>query len=203
VRLSALSASRPSDGAADRLARAVSIVCCPPLLALAVALLVGQHSNDPNTSRSILLLLTATAILPAVFVYVAYRRGQAQSLDLTNRAERLWPAFFAALSSTAAYPLLQGLAAPTLLLQLSTALAAQLLVLALVTVRWKISYHAASAASLAVLAWALDDSGLGLALAAIAGLVCWARVRLGRHTAAQVLLGLLSALPVYWWIRTP
>jgi membrane-associated phospholipid phosphatase len=185
------------------LARAVSIVCCPPLLALSLIPLVGQHSAEPSPLRALLVLLVATAILPALFVYGAYRRGRAQSLDLSHRAERLGPAFFAVLTSTAVYPLLQSLAAPPLLLQLSAALATQFLTLALVTVRWKISYHAASAAGLAVLAWAIDDPELGLALAALAGLVGWARVRLRRHTPAQVVGGLLSAVPIYWWVRTP
>jgi membrane-associated phospholipid phosphatase len=203
VRLSALTATRPFDGGADRLARAVSIVCCPPVLALSLVLLVGQHSADPSTLRAVLVLLVATAILPALFVYGAYRRGRAESLDLHRRSERLGPAFFAVLTSAAVYPLLQNLAAPPLLLQLSAALTTQLLVLALVTVRWKISYHAASAAGLAVLAWAIEDPELGLALAVLAGLVGWARVRLRRHTPAQVVLGLLSAVPIFWWVRTP
>ncbi len=85
MRLSALTATRPTEGGADRLARAVSIVCCPPLLALSLVLLVGQHSAEPATLRALLVLLVATAILPALFVYGAYRRGRAQSLDLSHR----------------------------------------------------------------------------------------------------------------------
>jgi membrane-associated phospholipid phosphatase len=89
--------------------------------------------------------------------------------------------------------------APSLFLQLDAALALQMALLAVVTVWWKISYHAAGAAGLALVALSLGDPAMALPLLFLPLLVGWARVRLRRHTPSQIAAGWLSALPILWW----
>ncbi len=166
-----------------------------------MALLAAWHSTGSNddTLSGAIMLVAATAVLPTLLIVVAYRLGLVSSPDLPHRSERLQPAIFAAMCAVSAYPLLVSIAAPTIFLRLDAALASQLLLLALVTVWWKISYHAASAAGLVILAFAWDTTATMMLFAGVAVLIGWARIRLKRHTPAQVLAGWLSALPALWW----
>ena len=155
---------------------------------------------DESVLASVVTLVVTTALLPTLFVYAAYLAGLISRPDLPRRSERLQPALFTTLCAVVAYPLLRGVGAPPLFLSLDAALALQMAVLALVTIWWKISYHAAGAAGLAIVALALGDLSVAVPLLALAGLVGWARVRLGRHTPRQVAAGWLSALPILWYV---
>jgi membrane-associated phospholipid phosphatase len=199
----ALDASTPlaTRSLADRLARAVSIVCAPPVMVLPAAGLASWHDGAGESALAgVVTLVVTTAVLPTVFVYAAYLAGLISSPDLPRRSERLQPALFTVLCAVAAYPLLRSVGAPALFLSLDAALALQMALLGVVTVWWKISYHAAGAAGLAIVALALADLSVAAPLAALPALVGWARVRLGRHTPRQVVAGWLSALPIVWWL---
>ena len=196
-----VSTSLASRSYADRLARAVSLACAPPVMILPVAGLASWYgAPDELPLASVVTLVVTTALLPTLFVYAAYLAGLISSPDLPRRSERLQPALFTTLCAVVAYPLLRGVDAPPLFLSLDAALALQMALLALVTFWWKISYHAAGAAGLAVVALALGDLSIGGPLLALAVLVGWARVRLGRHTPRQVAAGWLSALPILWYV---
>lgn len=179
----------------------MSIVGAPPVVSVPLAMLAYWHSADGGRAAlaAALTLVASTAVLPCLFILAAYRRGYVSSPDLPRRAERLQPAIFAALCAVLAYPLLLNVGAPTAFLRLDAALASQLLLLAVVTYWWKISYHAASAAGLAVVTFAWDGASPALLVAGAAVFVGWARIRLRRHTPAQVLAGWLSAVPALWW----
>jgi membrane-associated phospholipid phosphatase len=167
---------------------------------LPLATLASWHSvGDRSVATSVTTLILTTSIGPCLFIYGAYLAGSISSPDLPRRSERLQPALFATLCAAAAYPLLRMVGASGLFLSVDAALTLQLALLAIVTIWWKISYHAASAAGLAAVALALGDTTVGLPLAALAVLVGWARVRLHRHTAGQVVAGWASALPALWW----
>jgi membrane-associated phospholipid phosphatase len=132
-------------------------------------------------------------------VYAAYLAGAISSPDMPRRSERLQPALFTTVCAVVAYPLLRSMSAPALFLNLDAALALQMTLLGLVTVWWKISYHAAGAAGAAIVALSIGESSVALPLLTLPFLVGWARIRLGRHTPSQVLAGWLSALPILWW----
>lgn len=168
---------------------------------LPVAGLASWHGADGEpVLASVVTLVVTTALLPTIFVYAAYLAGLISSPDLPRRSERLQPALFTTLCAVAAYPLLQGVGAPPLFLSLDAALAVQMALLALVTSWWKISYHAAGAAGLTIVAFALGDLSVSVPLVGLMVLVGWARVRLGRHTPRQVAAGWLSALPIVWFV---
>jgi membrane-associated phospholipid phosphatase len=168
---------------------------------LPVAGLASGHGADgePVLIGAVTLVVT-TAVLPTLFVYAAYLGGLISSPDLPRRSERLQPALFSVLCAVAAYPLLRSVEAPDIFLTLDAALALQMALLAVVTIWWKISYHAAGAAGLAIVALVLGGLTVGVPLIALPALVGWARVRLGRHTPSQVAAGWLSALPILWWV---
>lgn len=170
-----------------------------PLIALA-----AWYSEDTGAAvvRGSLTFFLATAVLPSLFVYLAFRAGFVSSPDLPRRSERLQPALFAAVCAVAAYPLLRYAEAAAIFLPLSAALAFQLTFLAVVTVWWKISYHAAMIAGLALVAVAWGGVLVGAPFLGLSVMVGWARLYLHRHTPAQIVAGWLSATPVLWWTWT-
>jgi len=176
-------------------------VCAPPVLILPLIALAVWYSDDVGAAvvRGSLTFFLVTAVLPSLFVYLAYRAGFVTSPDLPGRSERLQPAIFAAVCAVAAYPLLRFAEAAAIFLPLSAALAFQLTFLAVVTVWWKISYHAAIVAGLTVVALAWGGATVSAPFVALSVLVGWARLYLQRHTRAQVAAGWLSAVPVLWW----
>lgn len=170
------------------------------MMILPVAGLASWHVVDEQpVLASALTLVGITALLPTLFVYAAYLAGYISSPDMPRRSERLQPALFTTLCAVAAYPLLRSLGAPALFLHLDAALALQMALLGLVTVWWKISYHAAGAAGAAIVALSIGEPSVALPLLTLPFLVGWARIRLGRHTPSQVLAGWMSALPILWW----
>lgn len=74
----------------------------------------------------------------------------------------------------------------------------------LINQRWKISAHSAGIAGISVLIWQIIGTA-GTPILLIIPLVGWARVRLGRHTLGQVIMGavlgasiFLSALTIWY-----
>ena len=134
-----------------------------PVTVFPLAVLALWHvAGDRTAATSSALLVLMTSIVPSLFVYGAYLAGMITSPDLPRRSERLQPALFATLCAAGAYPLLRMVDASPLFLSVDAALTLQLALLAVVTIWWKISYHAASAAGLVMFALAMGDSAMVL-----------------------------------------
>jgi hypothetical protein len=191
--------SKPSD-AASRLARIISFVCLPPLLATGTIIALCSHAiADPAEAAQVALVSSFfVAIVPCA--YVAYLlRGQKINggVDLALREERLRPYLVGAASSILGLLALVRLSAPLSVTLLSLAYGINTLVMAAITQRWKISAHAAGAAMpLTALVSAFGAGALPLAV--IVPMVCWARVRAQMHTVAQVCAGALLGFAMTW-----
>jgi len=163
-----------------------------PLIAFAACVYSeGERPADCAGRPGVLHGDGAGAVL---FVYGMYRAGYVSNPSLPRRTERLQPAVFAVTCAVAAVPDPARYRAAQVFVQLDAGLLLQMVVLAVVTIWWKISYHAAGAAglALALLAWGGTTAALPVAMLAL--VIGWARVRLDRHTPAQVAAGWLSAL---------
>ena len=189
-------------GPAVRLARAVSIVGSPPVLIVPLIAFAAWYSEEsgPPIVRGALTFFAAMALVPCLFIYGMYRAGYVSNPSLPRRTERLQPALFALVCALAAYPILRAIGAAQVFLELDAGLLLQMVVLAVVTIWWKISYHAAGAAGLTLVLLTWGGTTAALPMAMLALVIGWARVRLDRHTPAQVAAGWMSALPLCWWI---
>lgn len=118
----------------DRIALVVSAVCAPPVLAVPIALMTAlRDPKHPWAVSGSLLLLTATAVVPSVYIYREYRRGEVHTLELTTRAERRRPTTLAAVSAVGAAALLFVVGASQPLRSLAWATAVQLSLMAAIT----------------------------------------------------------------------
>ena len=176
----------------DTVARAVSIAFGPPcLIALELLLVVPA---DPVTDGHPLIVpfLGALIALSCLFVLSLRRSGLVSTLDLRAREERLAPSLFASASAFTAWLLLARAGVGQVVASLALAVAVQFVLLTVITLRWKISYHAAFASTVFATAIALGLSVYVPALGIVVLLVAWSRVRLGQHSPSQVAAGLAS-----------
>lgn len=181
----------------DFAARVLSLVGLPPVLALPTACLAGLRAGaSPNVVLGIAGLLVSGCVLPTLLTVVLARNGQISAIDLRERTDRLIPSFATAIGCLIAWTVLPRFGAPPAITNLALGVALQMALLALLTTRWKVSYHAASAGVLVVVSSPLSSVALTCALSTLAVCIAWARIHRRRHTLAQVIVGALTALTV-------
>lgn len=170
-------------------ARGLSVLGHPALLMpLAVALAARAADAPPQLLWAALTTALAVALVVGAYSLWQVRRGRWAHVDASLPHERRQLNRFLLLLLCAAAVLLWALGQPP-------ALAAGPLMVALVVLlahllrRWlKVSLHAAFAVLAVALVWPALPATPALAL--LAGGVAWSRRVLGRHTRAEVLLGL-------------
>ncbi|NUW33975.1 hypothetical protein HTZ77_21430 [Nonomuraea sp. SMC257] len=184
---------------ADQVARRVTDVLAPQVLVIAMPPLVGLLAQGWAGAAWGLLASALCGGVPAAVIAFGVRSGRLDSHHIVDRARRTGPLLSAVGAVLVALVLLVALGAPTLLVATVTAMLVALAVTVPVTLRWKISFHAAvSAGTVVVLAHVLPPVPTVLAGGAVVALVCWARVRLAHHTAAQVGAGALVGVAGTW-----
>ncbi|MEZ0491305.1 phosphatase PAP2 family protein [Kineococcus sp. TBRC 1896] len=177
---------------APRWAHLTSEVLAPWVLAAVMPVLVPTLTTTPawRGALSGLVVTVLCAVVPVAVVAAGVRRGRYASLHVPRREDR--PpllAMVAGLSALAAVllVLLDGATSSLVFLGLMTSCA----VLGLaVSRRWKVSLHAMVAAASAVVLAGLVPVAAPVLLCV--PLVAAARVRLGAHTVAQVVVGALA-----------
>jgi membrane-associated phospholipid phosphatase len=180
-----------SDGRGSRrIARILSDVFQPILLGTYVLIMVGLASADSVPAGlawgfgSALL----TAGVPTLEILRRMRRSTVDDFHIIAREQRLGPLLVALTCTALAFALSAALHAPH---PVQTSLLAALvngIVLTIVTGAWKVSFHSATASSsLVLIVWTLGP--WSLLLAPLVPAVAWSRVRLGRHTPTQVVVG--------------
>lgn len=164
-----------------------------PPIAFLLLYIAGMGTDTPAPDLTVaglsVAILFASALPLAAVVYLA-RRGVVDSIDVSDRTKRAVPLALAILSYAAGFAILSRLGAPELARGLMLCYATNTLVVAIITLWWKISIHAVGTAGpiVAVTAafgpWALPAFLLLPVISA-------ARVSLQRHTIAQVVAGSL------------
>jgi membrane-associated phospholipid phosphatase len=172
----------------NRIARWVSNATHPPIVGIMCVLLVGLASMKLSVWLWGAEYLTVAVLLPTVFVLWLVKRGEILDVQLPQRQQRIKPYCAALTCMLLAALSLNLFQAPKLLIQIGWANVLQTLVLFVVTLRWKISAHAASIAGLSVLACRLMGVS-ALPFVVLVPLVAWSRVRLGRHDVWQTVAG--------------
>jgi hypothetical protein len=165
---------------------------------LPTALLAALHAGGSiGTSLSVIAFLLTGCVVPTVLTIFLVRSGRATAFDLRERSERLLPSAVTAGSCAGMAWILSRMGAPLSICNLALAIAIQMAVLACLTLRWKVSYHAASASALVLVSYSANGTGLlTIALLVLAMSIAWARVYQRRHTLAQVAVGALTAMPI-------
>jgi hypothetical protein len=173
-----------------RLATIVSEILHPQYAVVLVFVLAAyKDTGTPGAALLWTVLLLAAVVVPVLVVRrVGARWGYYPNLKALRREDRP-PLYLAAMGGLIAFWLLGGRwgAPPTVVSVVLAMLLCGVLGLAINHIS-KISIHAGGISG-AVCALALIYSPVTLPLLVAIPLICWARVRLGRHTTAQVVAG--------------
>ena len=182
----------PVSSPGHRLARLLTEVMSPGILVAALLLAVAWRSAT-SVSQAItmgLIAAAAASFLPVLYILRGVRRRRWTDKHVVVHSQRRLPLLVVLLSTAGGTAALALAGAPRQLLALIASMLASLLVAVPVTVflRWGISLHALVAAGTVAALCVVFGPALAAALP-VAVAVCWARVRLGEHTAGQVVAG--------------
>lgn len=174
----------------EALARWISRLGSPPLLAIASISLSAQAARTATAWGWAGFYILAAIALPAVYVLWLVRQGKVTDFDLKIREQRRYPFLVTLASALIAWLVLYRGHAPFELVLLTGVGWVQIGLLLAITLHWKISAHCASAASFVVWAWFLLGV-MAAPLILIIPLVAWSRLRLQRHDLPQTVAGTL------------
>jgi hypothetical protein len=199
------------EGIGYTVATVVSYVVNPLVLPPILLGLVLWHAGAPTVQvwQGTALGLVFFAVVPLLFVGWMRMRGEIATLEIRDRAKRFRPFAVGFVSGCAAYAAI--LAADLVSGDLVAAIVAchvlNTVLLALITLRWKISIHCTALAGVVGVLWFARVHVSGEMLASpvlgrlllggsllLLPLLAWARVRSGAHTPAQATAGTLFGL---------
>jgi hypothetical protein len=179
-----------ATGGRARLARALTEVFAPAVLAAVLPVVIGLHTAS-SPLRGLgwgLLASLFCAIIPYAMILRGVRRGRLSDRHIGERAQRTGPLLFGLGSVLVGLALLLATHAPRELVALIVASFAGGAVATAINHFWKSSIHAGVAAASSVVLVVVYGPAL-LAGTLVVAAVGWSRVRLRDHTVAQVLVG--------------
>jgi membrane-associated phospholipid phosphatase len=194
-----------------RVSQVVSAVFHPLIMPLACFFLAAHYdwyirgTTDPNILRITLLVVALSTIaFPGVNLLLLRWYGVISSLAMPNRAERVTPFLSTLFFFGLGYYLLSKGNLPAPLYSIFVGSMVALLLLTLLSLRWKVSAHGAGVAGVAgsVMAlFQLHNYGNIALLSAVwlaAGLTLTARLYLKAHTPGEVYIGaIIGFLSMY------
>lgn len=181
-------------------ARLVSNVLSPPLVWAAVVIPMAFHYADSREQAIIWSLIYAVLVclVPVLYIFWMVRIGRIGDIHMKERRERFGPFIVSIISTGLSVVLLMQTGAPYMLPLVAIFSAVQLAIMALITLYWQISMHTMSIAGAVVATGLVFGPASALAVSPLVPLVGAARLKLRRHTLAQVIAGIVvgSAVPL-------
>jgi hypothetical protein len=183
-----LTAARPS-----RLADLVALVTHPAVMVVAVLAVVAAHSTDRLWSAALWagLAVLFCVVIPYTVLLGMAAKGRVLDQHLVVREQRRAPLLAALASVIVGLLVLAGLEAPRPVLALVVAMLAGLGAMTVVSHWYKASFHLAVAGGVTVIIGLVLGWSAAVPLAALLSAIAWARLRAGRHSRGQVLVGLV------------
>ncbi|MCG8918890.1 hypothetical protein L6E12_24225 [Actinokineospora sp. PR83] len=181
-----------------RLAHAVSEVFAPAVVVVLLPLAVAWSATGFDPWWTLVWGLEValfSSVIPMAFIIRGARRGRWDTHHVRDREHRFLPLMVGLVSTLVGLAILVLGGAPREVLALSLSMLGTLVVCIAITRRWKVSLHAAVAGGAVAMITLLYGWWSLLLLVPLVA-VCWARVVLGEHTVAQVVVGSLLG-PVF------
>ena len=186
-------------------AKAVSIIFHPLIVPTyaAIAVLFGGHTIwaifMPFHTRVVLVwyVLAATALIPLAVMPILKSARLIESYSLITARDRVIPMLFMAVCYMSAMFVLSDKAGIDAARRFFLGPAVIMVLLTIITSRWKISTHTTAPGATAALFLAITNAGYGVMTAGvmfavvIAGVLGSARMATGQHTLSQVTTGFL------------
>jgi membrane-associated phospholipid phosphatase len=169
------------------LASIISLVLSPPMLTVASMAIRAGTLSGRHLWIWVVVYAVVGMLLPLTYLYRQVRREFVSDFDLRVRTERLKPQLVTAASGCIAWGILFLGRAPGPMINLAATLFLLSVAILSITLRWKISMHGAVAGAAGTVVGMV--LGAWWPLIGCLVLVGWSRLRLHRHTPAQVVAG--------------
>lgn len=137
--------------------------------------------------------IAVAIFIPVLFIVVQVQRGAITDIHMQVREQRIAPLVLTLSLALAGWAVMYVYDAPAAFLVFGGIAVLQGGFMLLMTLRWKISGHSMTIASLAVFLVGIVGWSAAPALAAIP-LVAWARVSLNRHSLMQTVIGTAAGM---------
>jgi membrane-associated phospholipid phosphatase len=182
-----------SQNRSEKIACWVSDYFSPPVMAAASLLMVAIYAGTSVIWRSISIFLLIGIGLPTSYVFWLVKKKIVSDFHIPIRSQRIRPMVFMLVTTLITLFLLIELHTPRFVMILSLVAFGQLIIIFMITLKWKISGHAAAVSTFSALCWLFYGSLAGFVFILIP-IVIWARLRLKRHTPLQTLGGTVLGL---------
>ncbi|HOD38435.1 MAG: hypothetical protein KA076_08460 [Candidatus Marinimicrobia bacterium] len=176
-----------------RVARLISVILHPLVIAPLTYALIIAHTSEINRTQKLLylgLVLIAIIFIPLISVLYLKKRGETTSLDVPERDKRISPFLVCIAGYFIVWILLKVSGAPRSISLLMWCYGFNSIIATIITKYWKISVHGmALGGPIAALGFVISPTFYWGIL--IAPLIVYSRVKLKAHTIAQVITGFL------------
>lgn len=167
----------------------ISMIGSPPVVTMAALLQIALSSADERRWTWAVMYFLIAVIGPSIYMVWQLSKGQISDLDVTTREQRFPAQRFTTMIAWFAWLVMRNNGVGQPMLVFPGMMAIQMLVILLVTTRWKISVHCASMAGATTFLWHLNGSPWSLAIGL--PVLAWSRLIMRRHSLAEIVAGSL------------
>jgi hypothetical protein len=179
-------------------ARLVSNLLSPPVVwaVMAFPIAFRDAASDEQALTWALVYTGLVCLLPVIYIAWMVHRGSITDLHMEVREERIRPFVVSIICTTIAWWVLRFMGAPPIVPLFALFSLVQIAVMLLITLVWQISIHVVSISGAVIAALVWFGPLWALLVIPLVILVGAARLKLHRHTLAQVLVGSLVGIIV-------
>jgi membrane-associated phospholipid phosphatase len=172
-------------------ARLVSDILSPPVVwaLLAFPIAFRDAASQSQALTWALVYIALVCILPIIYIALMVRRGTITDIHMRVRTQRIRPFLVSIICTAIAWGILRLMGAPAVMPAFALFSMVQLAIMLAITFVWQISIHAISISGATVALAILFGAIPALLTAPLVLLVGAARIKLERHTPAQVIVG--------------
>jgi len=173
----------------------VSDVLSPPIVWAALAFPLAFNAVDASERPASWAALWAAlyalivCLLPILYIAFMVRRGKITDVHMEVRQQRIRPFLVSMLCTAIGWAMMHWLGAPPMLPLIALFTLIQLTLMLFITLVWQISMHTMSISGAVIATGAVFGLTPALVLLPLVPLVAAARLRLQRHTPAQLIAG--------------
>ncbi len=174
-----------------RFAKIISYIFDGSALVLPIFLAICFYGKQNLAAiiPSFLTVIVFTALIPYITILLLYKAKKVSDLQIPTRKERLFPLLIINVCIIAGFFVLIFIQPEKLLLNVYVIYLLSLPAISIITLFWKISFHA-SYITLFSIVYLIVFGKWAMLTIPLIPLVGWSRIKLKRHTLAQVLAGI-------------
>ena len=177
----------------SKAAKVISDVLSPPVLGAACIVVAAAEIAMPGAWLWVTLFLALTVGIPTAYVLLLVRKGKVSDFHIPIRKQRIRPMILMVSMALVSFGILLTLNPPTIFVGLVLIGLGQLILLFLITLKWKISGHALAASSFCSICTVIVGAS-GWLTFLLVPVIVWSRLRLRRHTFMQTAAGTILGL---------